>query len=126
MACASKTSSVCIIARNRLFAEAIRGVLTGCRAVSVVGVENDAAKALEMVRSLRPDVIVVEEPDAGFCSPMLREFLQHQAAGRVVVLGPADDFMVVHEWRRIPGTQPADFLKAIQGSPQGGWSLPSD
>ena len=126
MACTSMTTNVCIVSKSRLFAEAIRSILTGCRDVSIVGVESEAAKALEMVRSLRPDVIVVEEPDAGFCSPMLREFLQHQAAGRAVILGPAHDFMVVYDWRRIPGTQPVDFLKAIQGSPQGRWSAPSD
>lgn len=126
MACTSMTTNVCIVSKSRLFAEAIRSILTGCRDVSIVGVEGEAAKVLEMVRSLRPDVIVVEEPDAGFCSPILREFLQHQAAGRLVVLGPADNFMVVHDWRRIPGTQPADFLNAIQGSPQGGWSPPSE
>jgi DNA-binding NarL/FixJ family response regulator len=126
MAYASNASSVCIISDTCLFAEAIRRFLTGCGDVSIVGVEGDAAKALEMVRSLRPDVIVVEESGAGIHSPMLKAIIQQQTAGRIVVLAPDQDFMVVHDWRRIPGTLPADFLKTIQGSPRGGWSVPSD
>jgi DNA-binding NarL/FixJ family response regulator len=114
MACATYQSSVCFISHNRLFAETMRSFLTRHYAIAIVGVEADPDRALEMVKTLRPDLIIVEEPDAGIHSPVLRAIVKLQAAGRVVVLGPEHESMLVFDWRHIPGSRAADFLMAIQ------------
>ncbi len=104
-----------IVFHHALFAQGIRSLLRGRRTMEVVGMESDAAKALEAVGSLRPDVIIVEESDAGIQSPTLAAILQRHPAGRVVALDLDHNFATVYDRHRVVTTQPADLVKAIRG-----------
>ena len=83
--------------------------------MQVIGMESDTAKALEAVGSLRPEVIIVEESDAGIQSPTLAAILQRHPAGRVVALDLDHNFATVYDRQRVVTTQPADLVKAIRG-----------
>ena len=107
-----------IVFHHALFAQGIRSLLQGRRAMQVVGMESDPAKALEAVGSLQPEVIIVEESDAGIQSPTLAAILQRHPAGRVVALDLDHNFATVYDRHRVVTTQPADLVRAIRGFPR--------
>ena len=105
-----------IVYHHGLFAQGVRSVLEERRGVQIVGMESDVAKALKAVRSLRPEVIIVEQ-SAGKHRPMrLGAFLYSAGAGRVVTLSLNHDFATVYDRRRVAATDPADLVKAIRGA----------
>jgi len=104
-----------IIFHHALFAQGIRSLLRGRRTIKVVGMEHDPAKALEAVGSLRPEVTIVEESDAGIQSPTLAAILQRHPAGRVVALDLDHNYATVYDRHQVTTAQPADLVKAIRG-----------
>ena len=109
------TCRIFIVFHHALFAQGIRSLLRGRRAMKVVGMESDVSKALEVVGSLQPEVIIVEESDAGIQSHTLSAILQRHPAGRVVALDLDHNFATVYDRHRVMTTQPADLVKAIRG-----------
>jgi hypothetical protein len=112
------TFRIFIVFHHALFAQGIRSLLRGRRAIQVIGMESDPAKALEAVGSLRPEVIIVEESDAGIQSPTLGAILQRHPAGRVVALDLDHNFATVYDRHQVVTTQPADLVRAIRGFPR--------
>lgn len=112
------TCRIYIVYHHALFAQGIRSLLRGRRTMQVIGMESDPAKALEAVVSLRPEVIIVEESDAGIQSPTLAAILQRHPEGRVVALDLDHNFATVYDRRRVMTTQPADLVRTIRGFPR--------
>jgi chemotaxis response regulator CheB len=104
-----------IVYHNGLFAQGVRSVLEERYAVKVVGMESDVAKALKAVRSLKPEVIIIEECTGAHQPMRLGAFLHSAAAGRVVTLSLDHQFATVYQRNRNPVTDPGAWLKAIQG-----------
>jgi DNA-binding NarL/FixJ family response regulator len=46
-----------------LFSQGVESLLRGQRGVEIVGRETDATKAVELIRQLKPDVIVIDGKD---------------------------------------------------------------
>ena len=118
MASTPATYRIYIVFHHALFAQGIRSLLRGRRAMQVVGMESDPAKALEAVGSLQPEVIIVEESDAGIQSPTLTAILQRHPTGRVVALDLDHNFATVYDRHRVVTTQPTDLVRAIRGFPR--------
>jgi len=118
MAARRDTFRIFIVFHHALFAQGIRSLLRGRRAIQVIGMESDPAKALEAVGSLRPEVTIVEESDAGIQSPTLAAILQRHPAGRVVALDLDHNFATVYDRHRVVTAQPADLVRAIRGFPR--------
>jgi DNA-binding NarL/FixJ family response regulator len=105
-----------IVYHHGLFAQGIRSVLQKQRTVQVVGMESDVMKAVKAVRSLHPDVIIVEEPTEQAQSVQLGPFLEFAAAGRVVTLNLTHQCATVYDHIRVPATDPTDLIKAMRGA----------
>ena len=112
------TCRIYIIFHHALFAQGIRSLLRGRRAMQVVGMESDPTTALEAVGSLQPEVVIVEESDAGLQSPTLTAILQRHPAGRVVALDLDHNFATVYDRHRVVTSQPTDLVRAIRGFPR--------
>lgn len=112
------TFRIFIVFHHALFAQGIRSLLRGRRAIQVIGMESDLAKALEAVGSLRPEVTIVEESDVGIQSPTLAAILQRHPAGRVVALDLDHNFATVYDRHHVVTAQPADLVRAIRGFPR--------
>jgi chemotaxis response regulator CheB len=110
------TASPCrtyILYHHGLFAQGVCSMLKQYDSVQIIGMERNADKALTAVRSLRPDVILVEEAaDQGLAWP----FLQHAGTGRVVTLSLAHACATVYDQRRIAANDPGDLLQIIQAA----------
>jgi len=118
MGAKSSTCRIYIVFHHALFAQGIRSLLRGRRAMQVVGMESDPAKALEAVGTLQPEVVIVEESDAGIQSPTLTAILDRHPTGRVVALDLDHNFATVYDRHRVVTTQPTDLVRAIRGSPR--------
>jgi chemotaxis response regulator CheB len=104
-----------IVYHHGLFAQGVRSVLETRRAVEIVGMESDVAKALKAVQSLQPEVIIVEE-STGKHQPMrLGAFLNGSTGCRVVTLSLNHEFATVYQRNRMAATDPVDLVRAIQG-----------
>lgn len=112
------TCKIYIVFQHALFAQGIRSLLRDRRTMKVVGMESDPTKAVEAVRSLGADVLIVEESDASVQSPTLTAILQSHRAGRVVALDLDRNFATVYDRHRVVTTQPADLVRAIRGFPR--------
>lgn len=104
-----------IVYHHALFAQGIRSLLRGRPAMRVIGMQSDVGKAVEAVDGLRPEVIIVEESDAGVQSPTLGAILERHPTGRVVTLDLDHNFATVYDRHRVITTQPAHLVKAIRG-----------
>ena len=105
-----------IVYQHALFAQGVLSVLEKQNGVQIVGMESDVGKALKAVRSLRPEVLLVEEPTKENAQWPL---LQLAAAGRVVTLSLDHGFATVYDQHRIPASDPAELVKAILGVRKG-------
>jgi DNA-binding NarL/FixJ family response regulator len=115
MTAAASPCRTYIVYHHGLFAEGVRSMLEARRAVQIVGMEGDVAKALKAVRSLQPEVIIVEE-STGEHQPMcLGAFLNCAIGGRVVTLSLDHSFATVYDRRRVAATDPTDLVEAIRG-----------
>jgi chemotaxis response regulator CheB len=104
-----------IVYYHALFAQGIRSLLHARRAIQVVGMESDPNKALEAVAALRPEVVIVEESDAGVQSSTLGAILERHPMARVVALDLDHNFATVYDRHCVITTQPSDLVKAIRG-----------
>ena len=104
-----------IVYENGLFAQGVRSVLEEQCAVKVVGMESDVAKALKAVRSLQPEVIIVEECTGAHQRMRLGALLHSAAAGRVVTLSLDHAFATVYQRNRIPATDLGELVRVVKG-----------
>lgn len=104
-----------IVYHHGLFAQGVRSVLETRRAVQIVGMESDVAKALKAVQSLKPEVIIVEESTGKHQRMRLGAFLNGSTGGRVVTLSLDHEYATVYDRHRVEANDPADLVRAIQG-----------
>jgi chemotaxis response regulator CheB len=102
-----------IVYRNGLFAQGIRRMLEERGTMRIVGMADEAGKALKAVRALRPDVIIMEEPAGKGEQGCVETFLTHSTSGRVLTLSLDDNFATVYDRRRVTATGHAELVKAI-------------
>ncbi len=105
-----------IVYRHELFAQGVRSVLAQQCGVQIVGMENDAARATKAVHTLRPEVILVEEPqESGVAWPIL----EWAADSRIVTFSIQHDYATVYHPHRTAAGDPVDLLRAINEAREG-------
>ena len=94
---------ILLVSRQSLFSSGLQSMLSHQAQIEIVGQETDAACALERVRELRPDVVIVDSTSPGVDAPELA--LAIFRAGmrvRVIGLGLEDNAIhIYHKERRI-------------------------
>ena len=105
-----------VVYSHALFAQGVRSLLEKQNGVQIVGMEKDIGKAMKAVRSLRPEVVLLEEPSGNKAQ---WPFLRLATTGRVVTLSLDHSFATVYDQRRIPAGDPVRLAKAIRGTDKG-------
>jgi chemotaxis response regulator CheB len=105
--------TVFILYRSPVFAFGVRACLIEDPGIQIVGMEPKSRRALEVARSLHPDVLVLEEPQSEFAS--LATLLDIPAARAVVTLSLGHNWISVYQARRLPLEEWADLPLAIRG-----------
>ncbi len=110
-----------IVYRHELFAQGVRSVLAQQSGVQIVGMENDAARATKAVHTLRPEVILVEEPqESGVAWPIL----EWASGSRIVTFSIRHDYATVYHPHRTAAGDPVDLIRAIHEAREG--EMPRD
>lgn len=110
-----RTSRVYIISETSLFAQGIRSLLQDQPMIEIVGVEDDPHRAVEAVRSLHPDIVIVEASQEDDERPRLNAVFQNNTPGRLVVLDLKHNDAIIYNRHRVLAMRKEDLVKAIHG-----------
>jgi DNA-binding NarL/FixJ family response regulator len=102
-----------IVYRNALFAQGVRSLLAQESGVQIVGMERDMALAINAVRSLQPEVILIEEP---IHSEIRWPFLEVASTSRIVTFSLHHAFATVYDHYRTGAADTEALVKAIRGA----------
>ncbi len=108
-------SRVFILYSHGLFARGVRSLLGQESEVEVVGMERDDRLALEEIRRLRPDVVLVDS-SAGtedHCLTVSGIF-QEIPEARVITLSLQENGIDVYDKQRIVTAGPEDLLRVLR------------
>lgn len=109
---------VFLVCLNRLVCEAVH-VLLRREGFALIGMETDLDHALEQIRALNPDIVLVEgdgaEPETHWLTSLM-EFAYERANLRIIRLSLTNEEMHIYhqEQRRLVNTQ--DLVEAIRES----------
>ena len=128
LACAQETKSSMkkkitffIVYDHLLFGRGLERLLKQKRDIKVVGATLRRDMSLEQLRTLRPDVIVIEGDESSL-GPSLWEVLKESPPGRVVSIDLDEDRATVYTSRRVMAEKVEDLITAVRsgGSPRRG------
>lgn len=108
-------SRVFILYSHGLFARGVQSLLDREAEVEVVGMERDDRLALEEIRRLRPDVILVDSSTApeAHCLTVSGIF-QEIPEARVITLSLRENGIDVYDKQRIIAAGPSDLLRVLR------------
>lgn len=113
-------SRVFILYSHGLFARGVQSLLSRDIQVEVVGMEKDDQQALEKIKALNPDVILVDS-GATHTDPCLTisEIFQEVPGARVISLSLQENGIDIYDKHRIVACGPDDLVRAIRGRVDG-------
>lgn len=115
--CADKPLRAFVIYRHPIFAHGVRDFLSRAPSIRIVGMELESAGVIEAARSLKPDVVILEEPVGEFAP--LHAVLEIRTAQRVVTLSLGHTVASVYQARRVRVARPAAVVAAVRGTERG-------
>lgn len=108
-------SRVFILYSHGLFARGVQSLLSREQGVEIVGMEREDRKALERIRLLRPDVILVDSGTRRQDScPIIAEIFREIPDARVISLSLTENGIDVYDKHRITASSPTDLVRAIR------------
>jgi len=108
-------SRVFILYSNGLFAQGVRSLLQHEAGVEVVGMERDDPPAVDAIRRLRPDVVLVDSTalPGGGCETLSWIF-QEVPEARVITLDLRGNGIDIYDKQRIVAAGPGDLLRLLR------------
>lgn len=83
--------------------------------VEVVGLERDGQQAMEKIRMLRPDVILVDSnATSGEHCLTISGIFQEIPEARVITLSLQENGIDIYDKQRIPSAGPEDLLRVLR------------
>ncbi len=112
-----KTTRVFVLAREPLFAQGVRSLISGQTGIEVVGAATVGPEALALMQAAAPDVVVIEargEEQAALVAQVLEVLPQTKVVG----LSPDDNRLHIYYAQMRQGRRVEDFLEAIRQPPE--------
>ena len=107
--------SIFILCEHPLFARGLEHLLRQERGVEIVGVATERESALTQIRTIKPDVILVEadhgKPDPG---TLLFTVVQDRGEGRVLSVSFNRNEAVLYTGRRWKASRARDLIEGIK------------
>jgi len=101
---------VLILSRWRLWGRGIENLLCQEAGLQVVGCEIDLDKALERIRELQPDVLVLDSDDP---APEVLRILRQEVGTKIIGLNPEDNTMCIYRGEQREVRRIEDLVEAI-------------
>ena len=108
-------SRVFILYSHGLFARGVQSLLSKVGQVEIVGMEKDDHRALDRIRVLNPDVILVDSGAAREDTCLtISEIFQGIPGARVISLSLQESGIDIYDKQRIVACGPDDLVRAIR------------
>ena len=109
---------VLVIASTSLFGQGVENLLRQEPSLEVWACEADMSRAIERVKALQPDVVIIEYPKpATDPEHALRQMLRVGDQLKVIELDPEDDTIWIYSSHQQVFKQVQDLVEAIEQSP---------
>jgi len=107
---------ILILSRHPLFGHGVESLLCKESELEVVGQEKDANRALERVKELVPDVVILDndDPEVDLKLVVMR-ILKQQSGITVVGLGLQDNTIHIYRGEKRIVQEVEDLVEAIEG-----------
>ena len=111
---------VFIFSRHPLFGQGVEHLLRGETDLKVVGLETDAAKAVEQVITLEPDVVILDSSDPN-CdpAPIFMEVLHLSKRAEIIGLNLSDNVACVCSIEHRLVSDVSDLLDIVRPAASG-------
>ncbi len=106
---------VLLVSRQSLFSSGLQSLLTHQAKVEIVGQEADATRAIERVKELQPDVVIVDnDPSADDPAAFALNILKAGIKVKVIGLGLRDNALYIYRKERRIAHGVEDLMKALE------------
>ena len=121
-AVAARRTRVLLVDDHPVVRDGLRGYLDKCPGIEVVGEAGGGVPALDLARSLAPDVVIMDLSMPGIGGLEAARHLRYAAPeARVIILTMQEDREYLHEARRagargylLKDSSPSDLVRAIE------------
>jgi len=102
-----------MLSSHPLFSQGVESLLRQETGLEIVGREADADKALERIKELRPDVVVLDSADLCDPMPVVMRIFREGVGAKIIGLNIQDDTICIYrgEQRVVKGVE--DLVEAI-------------
>jgi DNA-binding NarL/FixJ family response regulator len=106
---------VFILSSHPLFGQGVENLLRREEGLDIVGQETDADKALERIKEIRPDVVILDCAEPG-CDPTLAvmRILREGVQTKVIGLNLQDNTMYIYRGEQRVVKEVKDLIEAIE------------
>jgi DNA-binding NarL/FixJ family response regulator len=108
-----------MLSSHPLFSQGVESLLRRQTGLEIVGREADADKALERIKELRPDVVVLDSADLRDPMPVVMRILREGVGAKVISLNLKDNTMHVYRGEQRVVKQVEDLVKVIKADASG-------
>jgi DNA-binding NarL/FixJ family response regulator len=109
---------VLILSSHPLFGQGVESLLRQESRLEVVGREADVDQAMERIKELQPDVVVIDSADpAGDPTPALMCILREGVGIKVIGLNLQDNTVCIYRGEQRVVREVKDLVQAIEHSP---------
>ena len=108
---------VFILSRHPLFGRGVELLVGRESGLSIVGKETDVERGIDCVRSLAPDVVILDTGDPGFDpSPVIARVLGAGTKARILGINLEENLVCLYHEETRPIRAVSDLIAAIRGS----------
>jgi DNA-binding NarL/FixJ family response regulator len=108
-----------MLSSHPLFSQGVESLLRRETGLEIVGREADADQALERIKELRPDVVVLDSADLRDPMPVVMRIFREGVGAKVISLNLKDDTMHVYRGEQRVVKQVEDLVKVIKAGASG-------
>jgi len=109
---------VFILASHPLLSQGVESLLRRETGLDIVGRETDVDKAVERIRELQPDVVILNSSDpAGDHAPAVMRILREGVGTKVIGLNSQDNKIFIYRGEQRVVKEVKDLVEAIKRSP---------
>jgi DNA-binding NarL/FixJ family response regulator len=118
---------VLILSNHPLFGQGVESLLRRETGLEIVGREADVDKAMERIKELRPDVVVLDSGDpACDLTPAVMRILREGVGTKVIGLNLQDNTICIYRGEQRVVKEVRDLVEAIEPSPLSPESVSSE
>jgi len=106
-----------VLCRHTLFAQALKALLDNQEGIDLVGIETDELRARERIKTLKPDIVLVETGDEGVSvDTVLSYVVRESPQSRIVGLSQGQNEIGIYYGHQRRVTAAEDLVAAISES----------